>query len=66
MKTRIFAASLLSLAAAGFAGAGTTDGSCLEPWALENFQPLSPTHGQIVESSSYFPRTTVVMLLVAS
>ena len=66
MRTRIFAASFLSVAASGFAAAGTTDGSCLEPWALENFQPSSPTHGQMVESSSYFPRTTVLMLLVSS
>jgi hypothetical protein len=65
MNARILAASALLIAQARFAAAGTTDGSCLEPWELENFQPVSPTHGQLVESSSYYPRTTVVMFLAS-
>jgi hypothetical protein len=66
MNARILAAALFTAAALRSAAAGTTDGSCLEAWELENFQPASPTHGQLVHSSSYFPRATVVMLLVSS
>ena len=51
--------------AAGTARGDTRDGSCLEDWALENFQPASPTFGQVVESSAYHPRTSVVMLLAS-
>ena len=66
MNTKsLAAASLLVLASAGAAPTGTTDGSCLEAWALENFQSASPTHGQMVESSSYFDRTTVILLLAS-
>ena len=65
MNARIFATSVLFLASTRFAAASTTDGSCLEPWELENFQPASPTHGQLVQSSSYYPRTTVVMFLAS-
>lgn len=61
---------LASLAAAfclGLATArgGTTVGSCLEYWELVNFQPGSETFEQPVRSSSYHPRTTVIMLLSA-
>lgn len=42
------------------------DGSCLEAFDLENFQPLSPTFHETVESTSYRNRTTIVMLLVGS
>ena len=65
MNAKILAASTLLLASTRFAAAGTTDGSCLEAWELENFQPASPTHGQLVESSSYYPRTTVVLFLAS-
>ena len=46
-------------------GASTEDGSCIEVFELENFQPLSPTFGQMVESTSYRERTTVVMFLAS-
>ena len=65
MNVRTIAAALLTVAALRPAAAGTTDGSCLEAWELESFQPLSPSHGRLVESSSYFSRTTVVMFLAS-
>ena len=45
------------------ARASTVDDSCLEAWELSNFQSKSPTFGQLVKSSSYRDRVTVVMLL---
>ena len=59
---------LLPLALLGAVSAvegDTTDGSCLEPWALENFQPQSVTVGEVVESSAYHARTTVIMFLAS-
>lgn len=54
---------LVSLAVPASAFAGTTEGDCLEAWTLRNFQPVSPTHGQHVESASYRGKVAVVMLL---
>ncbi len=56
---------LVSYSTPGTIHAGRIDGSCLESWELENFQPQSPTYQQWVGSTSYYPRTAVVMLLPA-
>lgn len=45
--------------------AGTGEGSCLESFELENFQPVSPTAGQPVATSSYRGRATLVVLLAS-
>ena len=45
--------------------ASTQDDSCLETWKLRNFQPKSSTAGQLVESTSYHGRTTVILLLAS-
>ena len=45
------------------AGVFATDGACLEPWKLKNFQPQSDTFNTLVHSASYRERVTIVLLL---
>ena len=62
---RRFLIPLAMFGAIGAARGDTTDGSCLEAWAIENFQPQSATIGEVVESSAYHARATVIMFLAS-
>ena len=63
MLRRILVLALLALPAT--TSGSTAPGSCLEYWELLNYQPRRPTYQQLVRSTSYRDRTTVVVLLSA-
>ena len=63
MIQRLLVLGLLALPAT--TSGGTAPGSCLEYWELLNYQTRRPTYQQLVRSTSYRDRTTVVMLLSA-
>jgi hypothetical protein len=63
--TRLLLCGLLLLGTPQNASGSTEAGSCIEPFQLRNHQPLSATAGQLVDSSSYRHRATVILLLAS-
>lgn len=66
MKKTLALSLVATLCSAPSASADTTDGSCMEEFTLQNFQPRSATYGHTVLSRSYTSRVTVFSLLASS